>query len=146
MIRRPWIPITLACLCCGCAVEAVHLYPVSPAPQALTAPSILSGNVVSAPQGAASVSFKSPDGEKFSGDCAIGSAAGVNSPLKEPWDSVFGQGDYVAHVVGSLQHCSATLAGSRGTTLSLEFYRESANAAVKGIARDAGGLVYKLGT
>lgn len=138
MTLRTVCPIIVACACAGCAVVSIHLYPVEPQKP------ILSGTLIGNPV-SGTISLRSADGEKFSGPCKFGSAAGVNDDLKGAWDSVYGQGDYVAHVVGSAAHCTATLTGSLGTVFHVESYNESVGTPLKGIAQDSQGNIYKLG-
>jgi hypothetical protein len=143
MTVRLFLAIALVCVGTGCALQIVHLYPVQASSVGQPQSPILSGTIVYGP--VATISFQSPDGEKFHGPCTFGSAAGVNDDLKEPWDSVYGQGDYLAHVVGSLAHCTATLTGSKGTVFHVESYNETAGTPPKGIAQDSNGNIYKLG-
>jgi hypothetical protein len=127
----------------GCAAGPIHLYPID-APTAGQSPKpILSGTIIYVAL-TATISFHLPDGEKFSGPCAFGSPAGVNDDLKAAWDSVYGQGDYLAHVVGSPTHCTARLTGSKQTTFRLEAYNETADTPLKGIAEDSNGNLYKV--
>jgi hypothetical protein len=142
MRLRLFLAIIFACASTGCAVGVIHLYPIEAA--GVGQPQILKGTIIYAAL-SATVSFRSPNGEKFSGPCAFGSAAGVNDDLKGTWDSVYGQGDYLAHVVGSQTHCTATLTGSAGTIFHLESYNETAETPIKGIAQDSNGNIYKLG-
>lgn len=144
MRLRLILAITLACASTGCAVGVIHLYPVEASSAGQQPKSILSGTIIYAP-GSATISFQLPDGEKYSGPCTFGSPAGVNDDLKGTWDSVYGQGDYLAHVVGSPTHCTATLTGSKGTVFHVESYNETAETPVKGIAQDSNGDIYKLG-
>ena len=143
MAHRPFLGILFACASAGCAVGVIHLYPVEASSVAQPQNSIVRGNIIYA-LASATISFQLPDGEKFSGPCTIGSAAGVNDDLKGTWDSVYGHGDYLAHVVGSPNHCTATLTGSRGTVFHVESYNETAQT-LKGIAQDSRGDIYKLG-
>jgi hypothetical protein len=144
MTLRLFPAVILACASTGCAVGPIHLYPVEAAAAGQPQKAILSGTIIYAPV-SATLSFRSNDGERFSGPCTLGSAAGVNDDLKATWDSVYGQGDYVAHVVGSQTHCTATLTGSKGTVFHVESYTETAETPVKGIAQDSNGNIYKLG-
>jgi hypothetical protein len=144
MTLRLFLAIIFACASTGCTVGTIHLYPVEASSIGQPQKSILSGTIIYAPV-SATVSFRLPDGEKFSGPCTFGSAAGVNDDLKVTWDSVYGQGDYLAHVVGSQTHCTATLTGSKGTVFHVESYNETAETPVKGIAQDSSGNIYKLG-
>jgi hypothetical protein len=144
MTLRLFLAIIFACASTGCAVGVIHLYPIEASSVGQPPKSILRGTIIYAPV-SATISFRLPDGEKFSGPCTFGSAAGVNDDLKATWDSVYGQGDYLAHVVGSQTHCTATLTGSEGTVFHVESYNETAETPVKGIARDSNGNIYKLG-
>jgi hypothetical protein len=38
------------------------------------------------------------------------------------WDTIYGHGFYVAHVLGTPQFARATLTGDKGTTVELEVY------------------------
>ena len=105
--------------------------------------SILSGTIVYVGP-SATISFHLADGEKFSGPCAFGSAAGVNDDLKGAWDSVYGQGDYLAHVVGAANHCTAKLTGSKQTIFRLEAYNETVGPLLKGLAEDSNSNIYKV--
>jgi hypothetical protein len=136
-----WIAISIAIG--GCAAGGIHLYPVDASTDGQPPKPILSGTIIYVGP-TATISFHLPNGEKFSGPCAFGSAAGVNDDLKAAWDSVYGQGDYVAHVVGSPTHCTAKLTGSRQTIFRLQAYNETADTPLKGIAEDSDGNIYKL--
>jgi hypothetical protein len=127
----------------GCGLGIIQLYPVESAAPGQPPKPILRGTITYV-TAFATVSFKGPDGEKFSGPCTFGSAAGVNDDLKAVWDSVYGQGDYLAHVVGSPTHCTAKLNGTKGTIFRLEAYNETAQTPLKGIAEDSNGNIYKV--
>jgi len=100
------------------------------------------------------------DGEVFKGrwelvrrpntekDAAATSAPSAGS-LSAEWDLVFGQGFYVAHVLGARLYGRAELTGSRGTILNVELYksdnaREDAPGSVKGVAKDNKNNIYKV--
>jgi hypothetical protein len=127
----------------GCAAEAIHLYPVDASIAGQPPKPILSGTIVYVGP-SATISFHLPDGEKFSGTCTSGSAAGVNDDLKATWDSVYGQGDYLAHVVGAANHCTAKLTGSKQTIFRLEAYNEAPGPLLKGMAEDSNGNIFKM--
>jgi hypothetical protein len=144
MTFRPLLATILVLAIAGCAVSAIHLYPIGASTAGQPPRPILSGTIIYAPA-SATLSFQLPDGEKFSGPCAFGSPAGVNDDLKAAWDSVYGQGDYVAHVVGAPTHCTATLTGNKGTVFHVESYG-GPQSLLKGVAQDGNGNLYKLGT
>lgn len=144
MTFRPFLTTVLALALAGCAVGRIHLYPIGPSGAGQASNPILSGTIVYAPA-SATLSFQLPDGEKFLGPCAFGSPAGVNGDLRAAWDSVYGQGDYLAHVVGAPTHCTAILTGDKGTVFHIESYG-GAQSLLKGVAEDGNGNLYKLGS
>src|SRR2546429_1110866 len=54
---------------------------------------------------------------------AAPSAAPADSEMAPLWDSVYGSGFYVAHVLGTRLYARASLAGKTGGLLKGEFYR-----------------------
>lgn len=84
-----------------------------------------------------------PGGEVCEGDWALSATPSTNGaviqpdPLAPMWDTIYGQGFYTAHILGT-NVGQGTLHGNKGTTLSLEFTR------VKGVAADSNKNVYKI--
>ena len=66
--------------------------------------------------------------------------------MSAQWDLVYGQGFFVAHVLGNPVFARAVLTSPQGTTLNVEFYDPKPGdvTAVKGIAQDSKGNIYKL--
>ena len=69
--------------------------------------------------------------------------------LSAEWDTVYGTGFYVAHVLGARLYARAVLTGNRGTILNVELYkpdkvRDTAVGAIKGVAKDDKGNIYKV--
>jgi hypothetical protein len=69
--------------------------------------------------------------------------------LSAEWDTVYGTGFYVAHVLGAKLYGRATVTGSRGTILNVEIYRpldqaENKAGTPKGVAKDNKDNIYKL--
>jgi hypothetical protein len=63
------------------------------------------------------------------------------------WDLVYGQGYFLAHILGSKTIGQATATGSNGTILQLEFQAEKLGAPIDnifGVAIDNKGNVYKV--
>jgi hypothetical protein len=69
------------------------------------------------------------------------------------WDSIYGNGFYVAHVLGTRLYARASLKSKSGDSLKVEFYRPEGNskgdieplaASIKGVAKDDKGNVYKI--
>lgn len=68
------------------------------------------------------------------------------SKLSAVWDRVYGQGFFVAHILGSSGAYRSVLAGNKGSTLTVDFYGlNAANMSdVRGVAEDNNGNVFKL--
>jgi hypothetical protein len=64
----------------------------------------------------------------------------------DEWDRVYGEGFFVANILGSPVVARAILAGTKGTTLTAEFYVPTPGdiIGVKGIAMDGNGNLFKL--
>jgi hypothetical protein len=122
-----------------------HLYPVKGPIAEGEAPPVISGSgSASFPGGEQSFVF--PDGERFSGKfLMLTPRQSEVSDLATTWDSVFGTGYYVAHVLGSSAwHGGATISGSNGTSLQLEEIREHEEDQVVGVAKDSKGNLFKI--
>jgi hypothetical protein len=73
--------------------------------------------------------------------------AGAVTPIDmaADWDSVYGPGYFAAHVLGNKLYARATLTGSKGTVLHVEFSNESnTRGSTKGVAEDNRGNVFKV--
>jgi hypothetical protein len=88
--------------------------------------------------------------EKAGTDSAPAGATGANS-MAAAWDTVYGQGFYVAHVLGQPLFVHTELTGNQGTMLQVEWYdlgNENNNGAAgygaRGVAQDSKGNIYKL--
>jgi hypothetical protein len=81
---------------------------------------------------------------------ATTSTASATSGMASLWDTVYGPGFYVSHVLGSRLYAEAVVTGDRGTVLNVEFYRgegeehENSTHAVKGVAKDNKDNIYKV--
>jgi hypothetical protein len=70
--------------------------------------------------------------------------------MQPAWDTVYGSGFYVSHVLGARLYAHAVASGDRGTVLNVEIYRSegehegSRDGASKGVATDNKDNVYKL--
>ena len=64
------------------------------------------------------------------------------------WDTVYGQGYYLAHVLGQRLYAHAMVTGNHGTILNVEFYRLNNATNVPsdfhGVAKDNRGDIFKL--
>jgi hypothetical protein len=69
--------------------------------------------------------------------------------LSAEWDTVYGTGFYLAHVLGAKLYARAVVTGNRGTILNVEMYRpldqaENKAGTPKGVAKDNKENIYKL--
>jgi hypothetical protein len=69
--------------------------------------------------------------------------------MASEWDMVYGQGFYVAHVLGARLYARAEITGNRGTVLHAELYKpdkieQQDIASIKGVAKDDKGNIYKI--
>jgi hypothetical protein len=70
--------------------------------------------------------------------------------MQSAWDTVYGSGFYVSHVLGTRLYAQAVATGDRGTILNVEMYKpgdereERRDRGAKGIAKDNKDNIYKL--
>ena len=83
-------------------------------------------------------------------NAAISSSPSSGSMASE-WDLVYGQGFYVAHVLGARLYARAEITGDQGTHLHAELYKpdsvkveEQTISSIKGVAKDDKGNIYKI--
>lgn len=110
-----------------------------------------------------SMSVTGDQGEVFNGrwEAVRQPSKSTNTPQTPPtdaemaplWDSIYGDGFYVAHVLGTRLYGRGSLKASNGDTLKVEFYRpEEKNStdpnvihgSIKGVGKDDKGNVYKI--
>jgi hypothetical protein len=98
-----------------------------------------------------SISVVLDNGEVFKGPWALvsetppGTAAVTPVDMAEDWDDVYGAGYFTAHVLGSKVYARATLTGSKGTVLQVEFNNENNTPGnTKGVAADNKSNVFKV--
>lgn len=138
-----------ASLMSGCVYHA-KFYPVR-GPLAKKTPIPVLRARFTGPFSSGSISLTLPDGEVCKGRWHAASTP-ANSPLQSVWDSIYGQGFYVAHVLGAHYYAQATLRENRGTILNVEMYRSETSdnpgheerGPVRGVARDNQGNTYKI--
>ncbi|HEY1265440.1 MAG TPA: hypothetical protein VGF06_18055 [Terriglobales bacterium] len=156
-MKRLCFVLSLAFVLSGCTRTA-RFYPVQGPLSAQTPTPVLLGKVNGFESG--TISVTTSEGEVCKGHWAIvpraevpkgaSAAALPANPMAPIWDSVYGPGYYVAHVLGARQYARATVKGSRGTTMDVEIYEadthfETASLdAVKGVAKDNKDNIYKL--
>ena len=64
------------------------------------------------------------------------------------WDTVYGSGFYVSHVLGKKFYDQGSASGNHGTVVQMEMYipeaEHSNNTEIKGVAKDTKDNIYKL--
>jgi hypothetical protein len=85
---------------------------------------------------------------KTSNEATPATAVSANN-LSAEWDTVYGTGFYVAHVLGARLYARAVLTGNQGTILNVELYKpdnveNNTPASIKGVATDNKGNIYKV--
>src|SRR5882672_5669113 len=80
---------------------------------------------------------------------AAPATAPENHGMPVVWDTLYGPGFYVSHVLGTRLHAKAVVSGDRGTILNVDMYKgevEHAESAgiIKGVAKDNHDNIYKL--
>lgn len=87
----------------------------------------------------------------------------VTGDMSVVWDTVYGTGFYVAHVLGARLYAQAVVTGNRGTVINVELYKPEQQheadvffdraiqhgdggsfGAIKGVARDNKGNIFKI--
>ena len=71
--------------------------------------------------------------------------------MSAAWDTVYGSGFYVSHVLGNKLYVQSVLPGDRGSVLNVEMVRPldrdpeaNIRASIKGVAKDNKDNIYKL--
>jgi hypothetical protein len=73
------------------------------------------------------------------------SGTGTPIDMAADWDAIYGPGYFAAHVLGNKLYARATLTGTKGTVLHVEFSNESnTRGGTKGVAADNRGNVFKV--
>jgi hypothetical protein len=134
----------------GCVfTSSGKLYPVQ-GPSAATAPPLVFDATMKSSTKGSTISMVLANGESFQGRLLEFTETSVNAktpgtPASYPpqvnlsfaWDAVYGQGDFVAHLLGK-SVLQTTMTGSQGTVLQAEL------AGQRGVAVDNKGNIYKI--
>jgi hypothetical protein len=136
----------------GCyGINKMRFYPVKDSVAQTPSPAFIARMKGGSNSGEISVVL--PDGETCKGPWtrvarephASGAPPATAEGMPAVWDSVYGQGFYVAHVLGKYIHGTAVVTGDRGTVLNVEFVNgEEADPGVRGVAKDNKANVYKV--
>ena len=143
----------------GCT-HTVRLYPVQGPLSAQTPLPVLFAKITGAVT-PGDISVVLSDGEVCKGHFVLiqpvqppknGTTANVTASngMAPVWDTVYGPGYYVSHVLGARYYAQAVVTGNRGTVFNVELYRseqheENSVGIVRGVAKDNKDNVYKLG-
>lgn len=131
----------------GCSATA-RLYPTQ-GPLSLQTPSPVFVGRLTGAVNSGTVSFVMADGEVCKGRWARVVPATAGTPaangMPSVWDTVYGSGYYVAHVLGKRYFADGAITGNLGTVLNVEFYRADPPAThIAGVAKDSKGNIYKM--
>lgn len=146
MSLKPFLALCALAVGLGCSLP-LHVYPIQ-GPLAQQRPGlVLEGRISGLLSG--STEIRLPSGETCRGSWARvlqnSEGAGERTEWGQTWDAVYGQGYFVAHVLGSGRRGRAMLQGDQGSQIALEFYTEAVKGSpVLGVARDGSGNVYKM--
>jgi hypothetical protein len=92
-----------------------------------------------------SISFQLPSGESCNGTWEPIPQNQTEPSLASYWDSIYGEGYFTKHVLGSKWRGKSKITGNKGSEFQLEFYRGTPqNSPLLGIAKDTAGNVYKV--
>jgi hypothetical protein len=144
----------------GCSHTA-RLYPVQGALSAQTPLPVLVAKITTGALYPKDISVVLSDGEVCKGHWVIvpqaqiskganTASAPATNGMSSVWDTVYGSGFYVSHVLGARAYAQAVATGDRGTVLNVEMYRpldeheKTPVDSIKGVARDNKDNVYKL--
>jgi hypothetical protein len=153
------------CLVAPCAsAHAQRLYPVQGPATAETPPQEFTAKLSNIGSKNGKITLSRADGQSFQGTWTMITATFVNpiatgTPASYPpqpnlafaWDIVYGQGYFVAHILGSQTLGQAMLKGSssgnEGTVIQFEFQKEKLGMPIDnifGVAVDNQGNIYKV--
>ena len=151
----------LSTLLISCHATA-RFYPVQGPLSAQTPPPVFVGKISGAFY-SGSMTVTGVQGEVFQGrwEAVKQPVKSTDAPPTPPadsemipiWDSIYGNGFYVAHVLGTRLYGRGSLTGKGGDSLKVEFYRPedkgntdavSVRGSLKGVAKDEKGNVYKV--
>jgi hypothetical protein len=153
--------LVILCMSAGCTTTfAQRLYPVQGPAASQSNPPLFTAKLTNYMGKAGNISLVQVNGESFHGTWKIVTATFANSKtpgspdsyppqpnLAYAWDLVYGQGYYVATILGSEEVGQAIATGDKGTILQIEFHREQLGVPEDnhfGVAVDSKGNIYKV--
>ena len=146
--RLSLLIVSTATLLCGCLVMVPgNLYPIQgPAAAAQNPPPIYSVTI-SGFANSGTMTATLQNNETCSGTWSqVSQRDNSASQMSAQWDQVYGQGFFVANVLGNPIFARAVLTCKLGTTLNIEFFERDAGAfaGAKGVGQDSKGNLYKV--
>jgi hypothetical protein len=146
-VRQLILLLSLATTLSGCVIaQPGHLYPIT-GPWSGQNPPAIFRVTLSGVLNSGSISAMLKDGEDCRGQWArVPQDDPSAAAMSADWDSVYGAGFFQANVLGNAAFARATLTGTRGTTLNVQFYlgTPGAMATAVGVAADNHGDIFKL--
>jgi hypothetical protein len=145
MLRSLAALVLSVALLSGCGIlPPAHLYPVQGPLAAQTPPPIYPAKISS---GFFSGAMKAtlPGGQVTGSWHAQSPTDPAAGNLAPQWDAVYGQGFFVANVLGNTRVMRASLDGAQGLHLDTQFiFSAGPPVTAKGVAVDSQGNIYKL--
>ena len=146
-MKTPALMLLIATTLSGCMIVVPgHLYPIQ-GPLANQAPPPVLPMTLSGIYYSGTLSATLQGGEVCKGGWTqVRQDDPSANKMAAQWDAVYGQGFFVANVLGNPVFARATLTGTQGTTVSVEFYDPQPGnvTTVVGIAQDSKGNLYKV--
>jgi len=141
----------------GCAAHTARLYPVQGPLSAQTPAPVLIAKI-SGTFTPGDIFVTMPDGEICKGRWTIvkpaqvpkgaATASAPTNAMQPVWDSIYGPGYYVSHVLGTHYYAQTVVTGNRGTTMNVEMFSQpgekDGSPRIKGVAKDSRDNIYKL--
>lgn len=154
------VGLLTSCFLVSHPLRAQRLYPVLGPATAQTPPQAFTAKLNNYVRNSGKITLTQAGGETFQGTWTAVTIAYVNpktpgTPASYPpqpnlgfaWDLVYGQGYFLAHILGSQTIGQAVATGDHGTVIQLEFQTEKLGAPsdnIFGVAVDNKGNVYKV--
>jgi len=146
-VRQLILLLSLATTLSGCVIaQPGHLYAIT-GPLSVQKPQAIFPVRLSGILNSGSISATLKDGEDCRGHWAVVPQDDTSAAaMSAVWDGVYGQGFFQANVLGNKAFARATLTGTRGTTLNVQFYVRTPGAIMTavGVAADNQGDIFKL--
>jgi hypothetical protein len=145
-----WIALSIASVSLLCACVGFppgHLYPVQGPLAAQTPPPIFAASLSGFASGSMQATLAT--GQVTGTWATVATTDPAAGKLAAQWDAVYGQGFFVANVLGNTRFCRATLSGEQGLHLDADFIvfpapNPGQTVGAKGVAVDAQGNIYKM--